>query len=285
MSYCPLALNNILGLDENTIDKTFEIPMLKSINLDIKRTKPTTKSENWNELRRDIRNYVLDNWQDIAEVYKTINAKFSGREYDVVEGVLTIARLVGEDVYAELEKYVGEKMDEQQVDLENNSSYKIFSLIWKQFEENPLMQENKVFYGDLAEQLFNAFNPNLEYGTIDYSNQKKGFSKYLAKIIKSVPMFRKTGLINGRTYVIIKRKDLNQYMKLQHFTKDDDALPTPTTSTTSTTSPTSTKKVEVGEQSNQNIRKKGEVGEQVEVGEEKKEVEEFVKSKIEVVKI
>jgi len=247
MSYCPMALNNILGLDENTIDKTFEIPMLKSVNINIKRTKPTNKSEDWNELRRDIRNYVLDNWQDIAEVYKTINANFSGREFDVVEGVLTIAKLVGEDVYTELESYVSEKLQEEYIDLENNTGYLVFTEIWNLFEDEPLLQETNVFVGSIADKLFTKFNPNCN--EIDYDNKKKGFSKYIAKIIRTVPMFRKSGLSQGRTYITIKRKELIQYMKLQRFLDINESanLPVSTTSTTSTKLLTPTQISKVGD--------------------------------------
>lgn len=240
MAYSSMAINNIYGLDDNTIDKTFEIPMLKSVNSAIKRAKPTSKAENWEEMRNDLRYFVLDNWQEIQGKYAEITASFSGREFDVVEGVLAIAKLIGSDVYQELEKYVEEKIAEEMVDIENNPSFMIFSKIWGVFLKNPLLQKTNVFFGEIADELFSAFHPYLREESKDYENKKKGFSKYIGKIIKSVPMFRKGGLSNGRTYVTIARKDLEQYMKLQHFITEDGNLLLSTTSTTSTKSLKST---------------------------------------------
>jgi hypothetical protein len=252
MAYSSMAINNSYGLDENTIDKTFEIPMLKSVNSAIKRAKPISKAENWEEIRNDLRYFVLDNWQEIQSKYAEITASFSGREFDVVEGVLAIAKLIGSEVYQELEKYVEEKIAEEMVDIENNPSFMIFSKIWGVFLKNPLLQETNVFFGEIADELFSAFHPYLREESKDYENKKKGFSKYIGKIIKSVPMFRKGGLSNGRTYVTITRKNLEQYMKLQHFINEDGTLLTSTISTASTKSLKSTiintKKVDVVEQ-------------------------------------
>lgn len=280
LSYTPMDINNIYGLDDNTIDKTFEIQMLKSINKNIQRIKPTHKSEDWNYHRNSIRHWVLDNWEEILKNYNKINAKFSGREFDVVEGVLTIAKMIGKQEFEEIEDYVKEKIEEEMMDLESNKSYMIFSKIWKQFQGDAL--ELKVFLKDIADELFPSFYPNLKEDTKDYNDKKRNFSKYIGKIIRGVPMFRKSGLSNGRTYILIQKKDLDQYMKLQRFIdeegvlvtekeaepkgetpenpsdekeaepKGDAVLLSSTTSTTSTSSLSSTpifnKKVEQGEQ-------------------------------------
>ncbi len=249
-NFSGMSLNNIYGLDENTIDKTFEVPMLKSINSDIKRIKPTTKSENWEILRDNLRYWALDNWEKVKETYESLETELSGREYDVAEVPLTIAKLIGEDVYKDVLELVKERMQENEsVDLENNHSFMVFSHVWKYFLNNPLQIENNFFFSDISEDgIFEKFNPNLEQGSKEYTNKKRGFARYLGKIIKGVPMFRKTGLSNGRTYVKIKKRDLQQYMKLQHFINDDLSLLTSTTSTTSTISTTSTSKVEQVEQ-------------------------------------
>lgn len=239
-AYSPMMINNILGLDENTIDKTFEIPMLQSINPNIKIQKVTSKSEDWENLRDNIRCWMLDNWEIIQETYNNLHSDFTGRAFDVAEGVLTVAKVIDTDLYKELESYCKEKLEQEQVDLENNHAYMVFSLIWEDFLQNPLMLEKNIFFGDLAEKLFIKFNPFLENGSSEYNNKKKGFSKYIGKIIKSVPMFRKTGLSNGRTYCLINKKDLHQYMVLQHFINDDDTLHISTQSTSSTTSLSST---------------------------------------------
>jgi len=248
-SYTPMSINNIYGLDSDTIDKTFEVPLLKSINNKIKRTKPTIKSEDWQKIRNDLRCWAFDNYKKVIKIYEEISASFSGREFDVVEGVLVISKLIGDEEYKEIEEYVKEKIAEELIDLENNNVYRIFSKIWLDFDNNPLMQETKVFLSDIADNLFSIFNPHLQQGTEEYNNRKKGFSKYIAKIIRTVPMFRKGGLSQGRTYIIIKKKDLKQYMILQHFINEDGTLLTSTTSTTSTKLLTSTNpKVDVVEQ-------------------------------------
>lgn len=258
-AYDSLAVNNIYGLDENTIDKTFEIPMLKSINSQIKRLKPTSKSEDWEFIRNFIRYWVLDNWQSIQETYDSLSSDMSGREFDVVEGVLTIAKMIDESLFQSLQEYVKDKISQEFVDLENNQAYMIFSEIYKTFQANPLLQEQNIYLSDIADSLFLKFNPELSQDTVEYSNRKKGFSKYLAKVIRSVPMFRNGGLSGGRTYIYVKRGDLLQYMKLQRFLNEDGHLLTSTTSTTSTTSLTSTDKMNF----------KVDVVEQVDVVEEK----------------
>lgn len=257
LSYSPMGLNNIFGLDENTIDKTFEITMLKSINSEIQRAKPTNKSEQWQQISNSIRCWVLDNFWAIQKTYETITSKFSGREYDVVEGALTIAKMIGEDVYKRVEELVDEKIKEQFVNLENNPAYLIFNDIWLQFEENTAQLEKKVFLGDLADRLFLSLNPDIQQGTKEYTNKKKGVSKYIANIIRTVPMFRKSGVEHGKTYILIKKVDLERYMTLQKFLKQEDIptepqhLPTPPTSTKSTKLPKPTiikdKKGDVGD--------------------------------------
>ncbi len=258
LSYCPMALNNICGLDENTIDKTFQIQMLKSINKDIKRTKPTSRNEDWVRIRQKTRLWVLENYEKIIETYESITSELTGREFDVSEGTLTIAKLLGDNQFKRIEALVEEKIAEELIDLENNNMFMIFSKIWKKFLDNPLQQKENVFLSELSDELFEIFNPQLEVGSKEYISRKKGISKYIGKIIRSVPMFRKGGLSNGRTYIEIQRKDLKQYMVLQHFINEDETLLTSTTSTNSTKSLTSTsidknkekdpKKVDVVEQ-------------------------------------
>jgi len=268
LSYTPMGLNNIYGLDEDTIDKTFEITMLKSINPEIQKTKPTNKSEQWQEISDSIRFWVLNNSDKIKEIYNNITSKFSGREYDVVEGVLTIAKLVSDEVYHEIESLVEEKIKEQFVNLENNPSYIIFNDIWEQFLENSLIEERNVFIGELADKLFLPLNPDLQPGTKEYTNKKKGCSKYIAKLIRAVPMFRKSGIIHGKTWIKIKKKDLERYMKLQKFLKYDDVnepsnLPTSPTSTKSTklpTSPFNKNNTKLGGLGDVDIQKKEELG-------------------------
>ena len=266
-AYSPMAINNIFGLDENTIDKTFEISMLQSVNNSIKRLKVTHSSENWEKIRKDLRFWMLENWEEIQKTYNNLHGDFSGRAFDVAEGALTIAKLIDEDLFKELEAYCIEKLEEEIIDLENNHSYIVFSKIWSEFMDNPTMQETNVYLTDLSDILFKKFNPDLLVGSPEYNNRKKGFSKYLARIIRAVPMFRKGGLSQGRTYIKIKRSDLEQYMKLQKFINDDGTLLTSTTSTTSTKLPKPTK----------NPSKVGLV-EQVGLVEENSRVEETVKS-------
>jgi len=273
-SFTPLALNNIYGLDENTIDKTFEIPMLKSVNSKIKRLKVTSKSENWEEIRNDIIYWMLDNWRQILDEYESMHGDFSGRAFDVAEGTLTIAKVIDEDLFVELEKYCKEKLEEELVDLENNNCYMVFSKIWMDFQQNPIMEESNIFLSDIADALFDKFNPHLQKESTEYQNKKKGFSKYISKIIKSVPMFRKGGLSCGRTYLRIKREDLHRYMLLQHFINEDGTLLTSTTSTTSTSSTTSTIFNKKEEKSRANTPKV----EQVDEVEEVFEVEQVDKS-------
>lgn len=265
-AYSSLYLNNIYGLDSDTIDKTFEIPMLKSVNNNIKRAKPTCKSEDWEKLRNDLRYFVLDNWQDIQSKYAEITASFSGREFDVVEGVLAIAKLVGKDVFDAIENYVQEKISEEMVELENNPAYMIFSKIWAHFIDNPLDMEYKAFTGVLADELFLSLNPDLQAGSKEYANKKKGCSKYIANIIRQVPMFRKGGLAKGKTYITIGRKELEQYMKLQHFLNEDGHLPTSTTSTTSTQSTKPTQIKESISKDIESISKRVDVGDLGDVG-------------------
>jgi hypothetical protein len=229
-SYTPMALNNILGIDEDTIDKTFEIAMLKSTNNEIKRIKPTSKSEDWEKIRDQIRYWTLDNWKEIEKTYEGLSAKFSGREFDVVEGTLTIAKIIDKKIYSELCKYIEEKIEEQKPDLENNPTYIIFTEVWKRvlskIKEKGLEAETegvKIFVGDIAERVF----PILRGWIKEEDRGKKlpQFSRYISKTIKSVPMFKKTGLSDGRTWILIKRNQLEQYMKLQQFfpKKEDDA--------------------------------------------------------------
>ena len=248
LSYTPMIINNILGLDENTIDKVFEIPMLKSINNSIKRAKPTSKSENWEGIRNSIRYWMLDNWEQVQKTYEKIIASFSGREFDVVESVLTIAKLLGDDVFDEMESFVKAKIEENLLALEDNPAYLVFSNIWEIFKDSPTPEKN-IFLKDIADELFFKFYPNMREGTKEYDNTKRNFSRYVGKIIRAVPMFRKSGMSNGKTYISVKLKELQQYMQLQHFINDNDVLLTSITSTTSTGSTTSTlKKVEQVEQ-------------------------------------
>ncbi len=222
LSYTSMNINNIYGLDENTIDKTFEIGMLKSVNKNIERAKPTTKSENWEYLRNSLRYWVLTNWQKISKSYNEITADFSGRQFDVVEGVLTIAKLINEETYKDIQEYVQEKITEELIDLENNKSYMIFSRIWKMFDGDAF--ELNVFLKDISNELFPSFYPSLLEGTKDYNDKKRNFSRYIGTIIRGVPMFRKGGCSQGRTYIKVEKKHLYQYMKLQRFIDDEGIL-------------------------------------------------------------
>src|SRR3989338_6194553 len=101
-NYSHGVINNITGLDDDTIDKTFEIKMLKSIDNEKNKLKVSPRSENWEKTRNELRIWALSNYKQVMDLYDTDFLGYGGREYDVAEAVLLIAKLVSEDLFKEL---------------------------------------------------------------------------------------------------------------------------------------------------------------------------------------
>ena len=223
-TYSPLVVNNILGLDENTVDKTFEIVMLKTDKKTIARKKIKAKHAIWARLRNEMRVWWLTNWKEIEEAKDKLEITDSdGRFFDVVQAPLTIASIIGGDFYKTVLEYSKEKYKEtENVNIENNKNFLIFTAIKEDMGELTLKKIRP------SQILKDILMPKL-YPTLDKEKDEKGYrkaflyqSKDIVKRITSVPMFRKKGISGGLTTIVIKKQDLDRYIKLQGYDRIED---------------------------------------------------------------
>ena len=102
--YCPRAFASIEGMEEVIASRSVQVIMERSFDEEIKNRTVNSDDDLWQELRDKLFLVTMADGPSLKGIYDQMNKPtqiyFSGRDWDIFKGVLSVAELVGNDVFA-----------------------------------------------------------------------------------------------------------------------------------------------------------------------------------------
>lgn len=161
-------------------------------------------------LRTELRVLALENWKDVKQIHDTLKTPFSGRFDDKVRPILTIAKWLGDEVYADIVKYY-ERQEEQLV-LDGKEQDKDFEFINALTE---FIYKERTAIIAPTKTLIQLWY-NLNYKEAEQEQEKNLYykaQKELPRVLKSAASFTRVNIANNATAWVIKAKDL-EYLRV-----------------------------------------------------------------------
>lgn len=240
--YSPLVINNIIGLPPVTESRCNKIQLLKTEKKDIVDVKINEKDPFWENTKDDLHILALQKWRDVKNCYEDLEInQLTARELERSEAVLTIAKVIGEDIFNEVLSYILENNEQQSMkDPHDEWGFIIFEFLNSVVVEG----EKDIKVNEITESVKHKFitNPHNE------KQEKLKFSHYVGKVLSNIPTFRKK-TIQGYVYYNVERSNLTRIIQVRKY---DRYLEIPTNHTQphhtspNTTNTTNTTKKEVG---------------------------------------
>ena len=232
--YSPLVINNIIGLPEVTVSRCNKIKMLRTDDKKILDRRIDEKNDFWSDTKDNLHILALQKWKEVKKTYEGLDVKeLKARDLEKAEAVLTIAKLVGGDVYNNLIKFFV-KIAEQEGIKEVRGSWEfiLFEFLDKIVKKDGI----DIKLHEITESL----KSKIVYSTNTEKADKLKFSHYIGKILSSIPVFSKR-IIMGYVHYKICRKDLDNVLKVKGFDKylqSNTTNPLNTPNTLNTPNPT-----------------------------------------------
>ena len=211
--YNTTTVNNVQGLDFITTDRciTLKIPKIANKKYDIE----TNFS---NPLFKEIRDHLyiigLKEAEKVANEYKKIKSKkLSGRLFSIIKPELTIAKLISDDLFAEVENWWAEEIEQRDNreladDWEFRGYQRVYEIVVKNRNEDYFQ-----LWGDVVLPLIQDM-----YNDDEKTIQKQKFrmSAAIGGAFTRNPIFRKR-TVNGKTQYKVKAEQLVESLKAKRF--------------------------------------------------------------------
>jgi hypothetical protein len=212
--YSPMVINNIIGLPEVTQSRCNTLPMLRTENKELSKRKIIETDEKWVLLKNKLHIWALQHWKEVkGTYYKLDDDDLSNRDFEKAVAVLTIAKLVSDEVYNNIKLFLINVGEQQKVkDLDNNWEFTTFSILYDLFEEDKNNQnEKRILIKDITVIAKERLNLRDE--------EKLKYSHYAGKVLTTYPqLFFKT-YYNGNAGYNIKKENLWKAIKLKGYDK------------------------------------------------------------------
>jgi len=102
--YCPRAFASIEGMEEVIASRSVQVIMERSFDEEIKNRTVNADDALWQELRDQLFLVTMSEGATFKSIYDSMDKPaqiyFSGRDWDIFKGVLSVARVVGDEVFA-----------------------------------------------------------------------------------------------------------------------------------------------------------------------------------------
>ncbi len=213
--YSPVVINNIIGLPEVTESRCIKINMIKTNNPKISRKKIKETDKIWQDIVDDLHIWTLDNWKLIEKTYDESYFKdFNNRDLENVESILTIAKIIGEDVFEEINDFLKDNVNKQkESNIEDNWDFIALKSI---YELSKNSSSNKCTLG-VKEITSYAIN-NSDY--LEYHTDKAAFNVHLGKrLFTNHSQIFKKKRSGGYTYYTFTKEELLKLILKKEFDK------------------------------------------------------------------
>ena len=211
--YSPLVINNIIGLPEVTESRCNKIQMLKTNIKSLVDIKINEDDSFWKELKDELHILTLQNWKKVKNTYDKLEVpELSARDLEKAEAVLTIAKVIGDDVYKSVLNFLISNSEQQGIkDLQDNWEFMLFEFLHNVLKSG---ETKKIKIAEITQ----CIGQKVVQSDRTSKSDKLKFSHYCGKILSGVVLFKKR-IIGGWVYYEISRKDLDKILKIKGYDK------------------------------------------------------------------
>jgi hypothetical protein len=217
------TLNNTEGLDFISTDRciTIRIPKISKKEYD---KEPNFQESIWKELRDELYISGLKYPKEVAKTYETITSdKMGGRLFFIIKPELTIAKLISEKVYEEIEDFWIEEIEQRQtVDYETDWEFLAYKQIYKLLS---LLSTNTLLSLDtpLSPFEFKLFEDIVkpigeEIYQDDFISKKRRMSIVIGNSLSRNPIFKKR-ILNGKKLYKVNQEEFLSLLEAKGFLK------------------------------------------------------------------
>lgn len=153
--FCPKMICNISGINSTSLSRLIVFQLIKTLNKDKSKRKPNRDIELCG-IRDDISILILENWQEIKEIYDNIEVDFIGRDVDNWKSILAIAKWLGNDIEKYIIRYIQTYM---QIKADNHDTLGEFflALYDKVSEDNQFYQPKEIANWEIMIELIGHY--------------------------------------------------------------------------------------------------------------------------------
>ena len=218
------TLNNTEGLDFISTDRciTIRIPKISKKEYD---KEPNFSEPIWKELRDELYILGLKYPQEVALTYEAITSdKIRGRLFFIIKPELTIAKLISENLYQQLEGFWIEEIEQRQnIDFETDWEFLAYKEIYKLLSPlsplSPLstlstLSPFSFYLKEITDKIFEELYSGLEEK--EKQKKRRSLGIVLGNCFKRNPIFKR-GRTHGKTRFEVKPIDFISYLEAKGF--------------------------------------------------------------------
>lgn len=219
------TLNNTEGLDFISTDRciTIRIPKISKEEYD---KEPNFEEKIWKDLRDELYILGLKYPDRVKEIYEEISSdKIRGRLFFIIKPELTIARLISEKLYEDLEDFWVEEIEQRQnIDYETDWEFNAYKQVYKllsTLSTNSTLSTHSTLsttgYFILSNDVIKPLGNEL-YDEEEFKKRKKSMSIVVGKIFSRNPIFKKR-LVQGKNQYKVDFEELKSLLQAKNFLK------------------------------------------------------------------
>lgn len=233
------TINNTEGLDFISTDRciTIRIPKISKKEFD---KEPNFQDPIWKELRDELYILGLKYATLIIDNYEKVSSdKIRGRLFSIIKPELTVAKLISDKVYEEIENFWIEEVEQRDtIDYATDWCFLALRSIYELNTEDYFILNDRVV-GPLCHELYDGE---------EFVKKKKSMSIVIGNTLSRNPIFKRR-IVNGKTQYKVKRSELIALLEAKKFLRVIQEMDsTLSTHSINSTDPTqSTNKIETVE--------------------------------------
>ena len=217
------TINNTQGLDFISTDRciTIRIPKISKKEYD---KEPNFQDPIWKDLRDDLYILGLKYAEEVAKIYEEITSdKIRGRLFFIIKPELTIAKLVSNEIYQDLEDlWIDEIEQRQSIDFETDWEFLAYAEIYRLLSllsTNTLLSLNTPLslIEFKLEDIVKYIGPKLYPGD-EFKTKKRGMSIVIGNSLSRNPIFKKR-ILNGKKIYKVKGEEFLSLLDAKGFLK------------------------------------------------------------------
>jgi hypothetical protein len=213
--YSHMVLNGLGALNYVSESRSNITRMLKSD--DPKYAKLEDKNPIWQEVMDKLHVCALENYQSVRKIYEElVEIKLIDRELERAIAILTIAKAVGHELYAEMLNYfMAENERRKNRDFKSEWLYNALEYVIYQFidaekggdREIPISA--KMIGEAIGDKIFEPLN-------MKFDKNVDNFKRYIGKIFKNTPLFM-SKMKDGYAQYIFNRDNLTKFCSMKEY--------------------------------------------------------------------
>jgi len=231
------TINNTEGLDFISNDRclTIRIPKISDGNYD---KEPNFDDPVYKEIIDDLYILGLKEAANVAQEYVNVKSdKISGRLFSIIKPELTIAKLISDKLFTEIETFWKEEIGQRDTkELIDDWEFRAYQKIYDMVIMNDI-SDYFILYDDIVTPLISEM-----YGDFDTKKYKFKMSSTIGSILARNPIFKKR-MVNGKTQYKVNKEEFLRFLKAKNLLEYISNY-NPTDSTESTNSTGQTKILE-----------------------------------------